>query len=163
METLTIEQAKEILINQFGVSEETINVVTNINGYNMEQMCNILYSVGGYNSFDQLEEAKQLKDKTMKTLIKNLNTLSKHLGFKGNVKSYGSMYGTAINTYGSPDASMWFFTINLNKEDLIIGIEVNSTYFKPNENVDNINKVASFDNPITFEQATNLIKLKPKY
>ena len=56
METLTIEQAQEILIDQFGVSEETIKVVTNINGYTMEQMCNILYAVGGYNSFDQLEE-----------------------------------------------------------------------------------------------------------
>ena len=56
MQNLTIEQAKEILINQFGVSEETINVVTNINGYTMEQMENILYSVGGYNSFEQLED-----------------------------------------------------------------------------------------------------------
>ena len=56
METLTIEQAQEILINQFGVSEETINVVTNINGYTMEQMENILYAVAGYNSFEQLEE-----------------------------------------------------------------------------------------------------------
>ena len=56
METLTIEQAQEILIDQFGVSEDTIKVVTNINGYTMEQMCNILYAVAGYNSFDQLEE-----------------------------------------------------------------------------------------------------------
>ena len=56
MQNLTIEQAQEILINQFGVSEETIKVVTNINGYTMEQMENILYSVGGYNSFDQLED-----------------------------------------------------------------------------------------------------------
>ena len=56
MENLTIEQAKEILINQFGVSEETIKVVTNINGYTMEQMCNILYAVAGYNSFEQLED-----------------------------------------------------------------------------------------------------------
>ena len=56
MENLTIEQAQEILINQFGVSEETINVVTNINGYTMEQMENILYAVAGYNSFEQLED-----------------------------------------------------------------------------------------------------------
>ena len=56
MVNLTIEQAQDILINQFGVSEETINVVTNINGYTMEQMENILYSVAGYNSFEQLED-----------------------------------------------------------------------------------------------------------
>ena len=56
MENLTIEQAQDILINQFGVSEEIINVVTDINGYTMEQMENILYSVAGYNSFDQLED-----------------------------------------------------------------------------------------------------------
>ena len=56
MENLTIEQAQDILINQFDVSEETIKVVTNINGYNMEQMCNILYAVAGYNSFEQLED-----------------------------------------------------------------------------------------------------------
>lgn len=56
METLTIEQAQEILINQFGVSEETINVVIDINGYTMEQMENILYAVAGYNSFEQLED-----------------------------------------------------------------------------------------------------------
>lgn len=56
MENLTIEQAQEILINDLGVSEETINVVTNINGYTMEHMCNILYAVAGYNSFEQLED-----------------------------------------------------------------------------------------------------------
>ena len=56
MQNLTIEQAQEILINQFGVSEETIKVVININGYTMEQMCNILYAVAGYNSFEQLED-----------------------------------------------------------------------------------------------------------
>ena len=56
MQNLTIEEAQDILINQFSVSEETIKVVTNINGYNMEQMENILYAVAGYNSFDQLED-----------------------------------------------------------------------------------------------------------
>lgn len=94
----------------------------------------------------------------MKDLIKNLNKLTKQLGFKG-VKSYNKMYGTAINTFGSPSSSMWFFTINLNKENLITGVEINSTYFKPNEAVININRVASFENPITFEQATKLINL----
>ena len=62
-----------------------------------------------------------------KDLIKKLNKLSKQLGFKG-VKSYNKMYGTAINTFGSPSSSMWSFTINLNKENLITGVEINSTY-----------------------------------
>ena len=41
---------------EMGVSEETLNVVTKINGYNEESMTDILYVVSGYNSFDQLED-----------------------------------------------------------------------------------------------------------
>ena len=37
-----------------GVSEETIQVVTSINGYNREAMEDILYATTGYRSFDQL-------------------------------------------------------------------------------------------------------------
>lgn len=39
---------------EMGVSEETIQVVTDINGYNEESMEDILYATTGYRSFDQL-------------------------------------------------------------------------------------------------------------
>lgn len=41
---------------EMGVSEETLQVVTCINGYNEETMNDILYATSGYRSFDQLEE-----------------------------------------------------------------------------------------------------------
>ena len=37
-----------------GVSEQTLQVVTDINGYNEQSMKDILYSVTVYNDFDQL-------------------------------------------------------------------------------------------------------------
>ena len=39
---------------KLGVNEETINVVTRINGYNLESLESILYAVFGYRSFDQV-------------------------------------------------------------------------------------------------------------
>ena len=39
---------------EMGVSEETLQVVTDINGYNEEAMCDILYSRFGYRDFEQL-------------------------------------------------------------------------------------------------------------
>lgn len=41
---------------EMGVSEQTIDVVTSINGYSEETMCDILYVITGYRDFDQLEE-----------------------------------------------------------------------------------------------------------
>ena len=48
-----ITKAWDKLIN-LGVSEETINVVTKINGYSLESLESILYAVFGYRSFDQV-------------------------------------------------------------------------------------------------------------
>ena len=39
---------------EMGVSEQTLQVVTNINGYNEQSMKDILYVVTGYRDFDQL-------------------------------------------------------------------------------------------------------------
>lgn len=50
---MTIEQMWAELQEQ-GVSEETLQVVTDINGYSTEAMEDILYAVTGYRSFDQL-------------------------------------------------------------------------------------------------------------
>ena len=50
------EQMWEILEEQIGVSQETLDVVTSINGYSEETMCDILYAVTGYRDFEQYEE-----------------------------------------------------------------------------------------------------------
>ena len=47
------EQMWSYLEEVVGVSEETLQVVTNINGYSEETMCDILYAVTGYHYFDE--------------------------------------------------------------------------------------------------------------
>lgn len=42
-------------LEELGVSEETLQVVTDINGYSVETLEDVLYTVEGYQSFDQLE------------------------------------------------------------------------------------------------------------
>lgn len=43
-------------LEELGVSEETLQIVTDINGYSEDTLEDILYVVSGYRSFDQLEE-----------------------------------------------------------------------------------------------------------
>ena len=49
------EQMWNYLEEVVGVSEQTLQVVTNINGYSEETMCDILYAVTGYRNFEQSE------------------------------------------------------------------------------------------------------------
>jgi hypothetical protein len=51
---MTIEQMWDKLA-ELGVSEQTLQVVTNINGYNETTMTDVLYAHTGYRSFDQLQ------------------------------------------------------------------------------------------------------------
>lgn len=46
----------EYLENNVGVSEETLRVVTDINGYSEETLLDILYAVTGYRNFEQAED-----------------------------------------------------------------------------------------------------------
>lgn len=50
---ITIERAWDTLI-EMGVSEQTLQIVTCINGYSLETLETVLYAHAGYNSFDQL-------------------------------------------------------------------------------------------------------------
>ena len=50
---LSINEMWDTLL-EMGVSEQTLQVVTNINGYNEQSMKDILYVVTGYRNFDQL-------------------------------------------------------------------------------------------------------------
>ena len=55
MENFTIEEAWETLL-EMGVSEQTLQIVTSINGYNMETMNDILYAHTGERSFEEEED-----------------------------------------------------------------------------------------------------------
>lgn len=55
MRAKEIELAWDTLL-EIGATEQTLNVVTDINGYNLETLEEVLYSLTGYNSFDQLNE-----------------------------------------------------------------------------------------------------------
>ncbi len=46
-------EAWDCLIEHAGVSEDTLKVVTAINGWSLETMESVLYAVTGYRSFDQ--------------------------------------------------------------------------------------------------------------
>jgi len=50
------EQMWDYLKENVGVSEQTLQVVTDINGYSEQTMLDILYVVTGYRNFEQLEE-----------------------------------------------------------------------------------------------------------
>ena len=49
-----LEYYWDLLVN-LGVNEETLKVVTAINGYSYETLCDILYVVSGYRNFEQYE------------------------------------------------------------------------------------------------------------
>ena len=85
-----------------------------------------------------------------KKLLFSISTL---LGFKG-AKSYSILYeGGTINTFGDVNNSGYYFTIHLNKENEIIGIETNTTYFKPTKQILKINSLVSFENPMSLNDA----------
>ena len=54
MKNFTIDTAWDLLL-EMGVSEETLQTVTDINGYNMGAMTDILYSRFGENDFAEME------------------------------------------------------------------------------------------------------------
>lgn len=41
---------------EMGVSEETLDIITSINGWNNETFDNVLFAKFGYTTFEQLEE-----------------------------------------------------------------------------------------------------------
>lgn len=55
MRNLTIEEMWEELEN-LGVCEQTLQIVTDINGYSEETLLDVLYAHTGYRNFDQLED-----------------------------------------------------------------------------------------------------------
>ncbi len=52
---LTKDAAWDILVD-CGVSEQTLQIVTSINGYSMETLRDVLFAATGYRDFDQLND-----------------------------------------------------------------------------------------------------------
>lgn len=52
---MSVDEMWDYLLENVGVSEETLQVVTDINGYNEQTMCDILYAVTGYRDFEQID------------------------------------------------------------------------------------------------------------
>jgi len=50
---MDVNDAWDFLIESGIVSEETLKVVTNINGYSIETLEDVLYSETGYHTFEQ--------------------------------------------------------------------------------------------------------------
>ncbi len=53
-EITTTDQAWDYLIENQLASEETLKVITSINGYSLDTLENVLYAVAGYEDFNQL-------------------------------------------------------------------------------------------------------------
>lgn len=53
---MTVEDMWDMLVNAGVVSEETLQVVTSINGYSEDTLCDVLYAVEGYHDFEQWAE-----------------------------------------------------------------------------------------------------------
>ena len=51
--TIDTETAWDILLDS-GVSDETLEVITNINGYSVETLLDVLYAVFGLRDFEDL-------------------------------------------------------------------------------------------------------------
>ena len=53
---MTLQEMWETLVDQGIATEQELQLVTNINGYNEEAMLSVLYARTALNSFEQLEE-----------------------------------------------------------------------------------------------------------
>ena len=52
---MSTEQMWDALL-ELGVSEQTLQIVTSINGYSRDTLEDVLYAHTGYRNFDQLED-----------------------------------------------------------------------------------------------------------
>lgn len=66
---MTLEQMWDAL-EEMGVSEQTLQIITDINGYNEQAMLDILYAYSGERDFDFLDEEIEHKPTTEKLTIK---------------------------------------------------------------------------------------------
>ena len=53
---MNVDDMWKVLEEDLGVSEQTLQIVTKINGYTRETLLDVLYAHTGYRNFDQLED-----------------------------------------------------------------------------------------------------------
>lgn len=58
---MTLNQYYNYLIDYQIVSEETLNIITNINGYNKDTLNDVLYCVSGYHDIEQYTEYEDIE------------------------------------------------------------------------------------------------------
>ena len=51
-------------LRALGVEEQTLQIVTSINGYKMETMTDVLFAHTGYRAFDQLDPSYEEPERT---------------------------------------------------------------------------------------------------
>lgn len=56
MSVNTVEEAWDYLIENGLASEETLQVVTSINGYSLDTLESVLYATAGYHKFSQMDD-----------------------------------------------------------------------------------------------------------
>ena len=54
-----INSVYEALIEEYGVSEEALQLITNINGYSIDTLNDVIYAVFGYRSLEQMQGGKE--------------------------------------------------------------------------------------------------------
>lgn len=59
---MSVQEAWDYLIDTGLASEETLQVVTNINGYSLDTLESVLYATAGYRKFSQMEELDDEED-----------------------------------------------------------------------------------------------------
>jgi len=54
-----VDQAYEFMLTNEIASEETLDIITSINGYNIDTLNDVLYCQSGYHDFEQLYECEE--------------------------------------------------------------------------------------------------------
>lgn len=54
-----IEKLWDYLLDNSLASEDTLKIITSINGYNLTTLEDVLYATTGYNSLEQIEEEEE--------------------------------------------------------------------------------------------------------
>lgn len=59
---MSIQEAWDYLIENGLASEETLQVVTSINGYSLDTLESVLYATAGYHKFSQMDDEEDEDD-----------------------------------------------------------------------------------------------------
>ena len=55
-----VNEVYEALIEEYGVGEEALQLITTINGYSIDTLNDVIYAMFGYRSLEQMKEEEGL-------------------------------------------------------------------------------------------------------